>query len=302
MSSDPRTLQHRVHAILRTATDMLDLPLGTQHVERLAVEVTPAVRALLAEVLDGAAAEVPVRYAVVAPDIDPVAHIAVDTEAGVETTEYAGCVSRIALDVDCDSPAAALAVELRQQEDVVMTDVPNGDYLGLTVRPQTLDGWRWWLRRFGIAESAVTVQGTNAYAAGRTDKVAVHLCGEDTGTLLSSEVTVRPGLDIDLDTPAGTVAAKVRRQHDVTGVELRDAHTIAVTIRATSLVEWQWWFTQIAADPASVAFEGTTAIVTGTKDGASVELHGQDCRSFYVEDLAAARLMGLLAPSAASGS
>ncbi|MEU1478945.1 hypothetical protein [Streptomyces sp. NPDC005760] len=303
MNSDPRSLQHRVHAILRTATDMLGLPLDTHHVERLAVEVTPAVRALLAEALDGAAAEVPVRYAVVAPDADPVAKTSVDAEAGVETTEYAGCVSRIALDVDCDSPAAVLAAELRQQQhDVVVTDVPNGSYLGLTVRPKTVHAWRWWLRRFGIAESAVTVQGTNAYAVGQTDKVAVQLCGEDTGTLLSGEVTVRPGLDIDLDTPAGTVAAKVRRQIDVTGVELRDAHTIAVTVCATSLVEWQWWLTQIAADPESVAFEGTTAIVTGSKDGASVELHGEGCRSFYTEDLAAARLMGLLAPSPASGS
>jgi hypothetical protein len=281
---------------------MLDLPLDTHHVERLAVEVTPAVQALLAEALDGAAAEVPVRYAVVAKNTDTVTRT-VDTEAGVETTEYAGCVSRIALDVDLDSPAAALAAELRQQQhDVVMTDVPNPACLGLTVRPKTLNAWRWWLRKLGIAETAVNVQGTCAYAVGQVGNVAVQLCGEDTGTLLSSEVHTRPNLDIDLDTPAGTVAAKVRRQYDVMGVELRDARSLVVTICATSLAEWQWWLTKFAVDPESVAFEGTTAIVTGTRDGASVELHGEGCRAFYEEDLAAARLMGLLAPSPASGS
>lgn len=301
MNSDPRSLQHRVHAILRTASDMLDLPLDIHHVERLAVEVTPAVRALLAEALDGAAAEVPVRYAVVAQSSEAPART-VDSEAGVETTEYAGCVSRIALDVDLDSPAAVLAAELRQQQhDVVMTDVPNPAYLGLTVRPKTLNAWRWWLRKLGIAETAVSVQGTNAYAVGQVGKVAVQLCGEDTGTHLSSEVRTRPGLDIDLDTPAGTVAAKVRRQVDVTGVELRDAHSLAVTVHATSLVEWQWWLTQLGVGPDSVAFENETAIVTGSKDGATVELHGEGCRAFYEEDQAAARLMGLIAETTPAG-
>jgi hypothetical protein len=307
VNSDPRSLQHRVHAVLRTATAMLHLPLNTQHVERLAVEITPAVRALLAEALDGAAAEVPVRYAVVAaPDVDPVVHTVVDTEAGVETTEYAGCVNRISTHVDLDSPAATLAAELRQQQyDVVVTDVPTGSYLGLTVRPKTLDAWRWWLRKLSIAENTVRVQGTCAYAVGQVGEVAVQLCGEDTGTLLSSEVRTRPGLDIDLDTPAGSLAAKCRRQIDVMGVELRDAHSLVVTVCATSLVEWQWWLTQLAVDPTSVAFDGTTAIVTGSKDGASVELHGENCRAFYEEDQATARLMGLITettPAAAADS
>lgn len=293
MTSDPRSVQHRVHAILRTATAMLDLPLDDRHVEGLAVEITPSVRALLAEALDGAAAEVPVLYAVVGQDLEPVS---VDAEAGVEVTEFAGCVSRIAVDVDLGSPAAVLAAELRQQQpDVVLTDVPTGSYLGLTVRPKSLEAWRWWLRKIGIAETAVTVQGTDTYAVGQVGNVAVQLHGEDTGTLLSGEVSVRPGLDVDLDTPAGTAAAKVRRQPDVTAIEIRDAHTIAVTVRATSLMEWTWWLTQLAVDPESVAFDDSTAIVTGTKDGATVELHGEDCRSFYTEDMATARLMGLVA-------
>jgi hypothetical protein len=65
VSEENRALQHRVHAVLTTATAMLNLPLDTQHVEGLAIEVTPAVRALIAEALDGAAQEVPVRCAVV---------------------------------------------------------------------------------------------------------------------------------------------------------------------------------------------------------------------------------------------
>ncbi|MEU1276506.1 hypothetical protein [Streptomyces sp. NPDC005799] len=294
MSQDPRHILLQLNSAIGLATELLDLSLDARQREALALELTGPVRALIAEALDGAAAEVPVRYAVVAQTGEAVSRT-VDTEAAVETTEYAGCVSRIALDVDLDSAAAVLAADLRQQQpDVLVTDVPNGSYLGLTVRPKTLHAWRWWLRKFGIAESSVSVQGTNAYAVGQVGQVAVQLCGEDTGTLLSSEVRTRSGLDIDLDTPAGTVAAKVRRQSDVTGVALLDARTVSVTVRATSLVEWQWWLTQLAVDPESVTFEGTTAIVTGFKDGATIELHGEDCRAFYEEDQATARLMGLI--------
>ncbi|MFC8361088.1 hypothetical protein ACFUIY_14595 [Streptomyces griseorubiginosus] len=294
MSSDPRTLQQRVHAILRTATVMLDLPLGTQHVQRLAVEVTPAVRALLAEALDGAAAEVPVRYAVIADSADLAARI-VDTENGVETTEYAGCVSRIGLDIDLDSPAAVLAGQLRQQNDVIATDVPTGTYLGLTIRPRTVQAWQWWLRKLAINRDAVTVQGGDVYAVGERDGVAVHLRGADVARLLPLSTGTRAGLDdVDFDTPAGTFATAMRRQPDVTAIEIRDAHHVAVTVRATSLVEWQWWLTQLGADPSAVTFDGAAALVTGAKGGASVELRGEACRAFYEADEATARLMGLI--------
>lgn len=281
-----RDLQHRVHTILRTAVVMFDLPLDDHHVERLAVEATPAVKALIAEALDGQAQNVPVRYAVVRPT---------DEQAAVETTQYAGCVSRISVEVDLDSPAACLATELRRHHDVIATDVPTGSYLGLTVRPATAEAWRWWLRTLAISEDKVTVQGTNAYAVGEKDGVAVHLCGDDTALLLPGGASARPGLDIDLDSPAGTVAAKARRQPDVTAIEIRDAHTLTVTVRATSLVEWQWWLKELAVAPDSVAFEGATAIVTGRRDGATVHLHGDGCRAFYTEDMASARLMGLIA-------
>lgn len=294
MTRDLRDVPHRLHSALEMATALLNLPLAAAHLEGLALELTGPVRALIAEALAEASTDSPVRYAVVDRQVTG---REVDDQTGVETTEYAGCVSRISLAVDVDSPAATLAAELRRHHDVVITDVPNGTHLGLTVRPRTVQAWQWWLKRFSITADTVTVQGTNAYATGLVGDVAVHLCGEDTGTLLSSDVSVRRGLDVDLDTPAGTAAAKVRRQSDVTAIEIRNAHTIAVTVRATSLIEWQWWLTQLRAVGNPVTFEGDTAIVTGSKDGATVHLHGADCRSFYTADLAAARLMGLIAPA-----
>jgi hypothetical protein len=286
VSQDPRHVPHKLYSALEMAAGLLDLPLDARQFDALAIELTGPVRALIAEALDTARDDSPVRYAVTAPHVDE--------QAGVETTEYAGCVNRIAVDVDHDSPAAVLAADLRRHHDVVATDVPTGAYLGLTVRPRTARAWQWWLRKLAIREDKVTVQGTNAYAVGEKDGVAVHLCGDDTALLLSAGTSVRRGLDVDLDTPAGTVAAKARRQPDVTAIEIRDAHTIAITVRATSLLEWQWWINQISADPNSVGFEGATAFITGSKDGATVELHGDGCRAFYTEDVAGAWLMGLV--------
>ncbi|WP_330349628.1 hypothetical protein [Streptomyces sp. NBC_00582] len=279
-------MPHRLHSVLHTATVMLDLPLDTRQLEALALHLTPVVRAWCAEAIDTAAADSPVPYAV--------ATTTVDTEVGVETTEYAGCVSRISVDVDHDSPAAVLAEQLRRHHDVVVTDVPSAVYLGLSIRPKTVAAWKWWLKKLSIAPSAVTVQGTDAYASSEVDGVLVALCGEDTGTLLSADVHTRQGLDVDLDSPAGTVAAKARRQPDVTSIEIRDAHTLTVTVRATSLLEWQWWLAQLSVAPGTVQFEGTTAIATGSKDDAVVHLRGDDCAAFY-EDQAAARLVGLIA-------
>lgn len=288
MTRDPRQLPHRLHSALQTATATLDLPLETRHLEALAVELAPWVRAVCAEALADAAETAPIDYSVIASSVDET--------AGVETTEYAGCIRRISVDVDHESPAAVLAEQLRRQPDVVVTDVPNATYLGLTIRPKTAAAWRWWLKKLSIPAEAVTVQGTHAYAAGEADGVAVHLCGEDTGTLLASDVHTRKGLDVDLDTPAGTVAAKVRRQPDVTAIAISDAHTVTVTVRATSLMEWHWWLTQLGVETGTVLFDGDTATATGSKDGATVHLRGDDCRSFY-EDQVAAHLAGLTVSS-----
>jgi hypothetical protein len=274
---------------LETTTAVLDLPLDTRHLDTLALELAPFVRALCAEAHADATEDAPIPYGVVTPTVDE--------QAEVETTEYAGCVRRIRVDVDHDSPAAVLAEELRRQPEVIGTDIPTATYLGLTIRPQTEAAWQWWQRKLDIPGTSITVQGTDVYASCEVGGVTVHLRGEDTGTLLSSDVRTRPGLDLDLDSPAGTIAAKARRQPDVTGIEIRDAHTIGLTVAAASLVEWQWWLTELSVEPRMVTFEGTTAIATGSKDGATVHLRGDECASFY-EDQAAARLAGLIASTA----
>jgi hypothetical protein len=287
VSQDLRHVPHKLHSAIEMATGILDLPLTPPQREALALELTGPVRALIAEALANTGDDSPVPYAVAVRDVDE--------EAGIETIRYGNCVSRIGLDVDLDSPAAVLAAKLREENDVIATDVPTGAYLGLTVRPRTVQAWQWWLRKLAISRDAVTVQDAHTYAVGERDGVAVHLRGEDTAHLLPLGPGSRPDLDdVDFDTPAGTVATKMRRQPDVIALEIRDAHTVAVTVRATSLMEWQWWLTQLRADPSAVAFEGAAAIVTGTKHNAAVELRGEGCRAFYEEDQATARLMGLI--------
>ncbi|MEU5908907.1 MULTISPECIES: hypothetical protein [Actinomycetes] len=167
-----RALQHQLHSILQTATATLDLPLERGHLEGLAVEVTPAIRALLATTPAAAEEDAPVRCALTA-------EAQLEEAVGVRITEYAGCISRIGVDVDEDSPAAVLAAELRgRQPDVIATSVPDGKYLALTVRPQSLDAWRWWLDKLGIAAEAVTQQGNTAHAVGVVGDVAVEVCGD----------------------------------------------------------------------------------------------------------------------------
>lgn len=287
MSHDPRHVPHKMHSAVTLAVSLLSLPLTDAQCEALALELTGPVRALMAEALAVQAADVPVRCAVIGPGIDE--------QTGVETTQYAGCLSRIRVDVDHDSPAATLAADLRRHHDVVITDVPAPTYLSLTVRPRTVRAWQWWREQFAIADEVMAVEGGDAHAVGEKDGVTVHLCGEGVAVLLSPDTRTRPGLDVDLDSPAGTVASKARRQIDVTAIEIRDAHTVTLTVSATSMVEWQWWLTQLSAQTSPVTFEGTTALVTGTKDGATVHLRGEECRQFYTADRAAARLMGLLA-------
>ncbi|MFJ2731443.1 hypothetical protein [Streptomyces sp. NPDC087317] len=174
-----RALQQRLHGILQTATATLDLPLDPGHLERLAVEVTPAITALLATAQATAEENAPVRCALTDAEVDEA--------CGVRTTEYAGCVSRIGVDVAEDSPAAVLAAELRGQSDVIATDVPNATFLQLTVRPRSPQAWQWWLDKLGVAAEAVTRQDNTTYAMGVVGDVVVAMCGDGVPKLLEDQ-------------------------------------------------------------------------------------------------------------------
>ncbi|MFB7597208.1 hypothetical protein [Streptomyces sp. NPDC056160] len=175
-------LQHQLHSRIELAAQVLDLPLSAEHIERLAVELTPAVRAILAEQAAEITETVPVTYAVATPSV----------LADVVVTEHAGCICRLGPDVDLDSPAATLAAEFRErQPDVIATDVPTATYVGLTVRPQSLAAWRWWLDKLGVATEAVALQGTAAYAVGTVGDVAVQLCGDGVPELLTDAPAAR---------------------------------------------------------------------------------------------------------------
>ncbi|MFJ1657220.1 hypothetical protein [Streptomyces anthocyanicus] len=177
-------MQHRLRFRLELATEMLDLPLNGEHLERLAVELAPAIKAIVAEEIEAHTGTVPVAYGVV--------RTALDAASGVHTTTYPGCIARIGPDVDTASPAALLAAELRgQQPDVVATDVASATYLGLTVRPQSLHAWRWWLDKAGVHPDTVTVQDTAAYATGVVGDVVVALQGNEVPMLMVDEPAAR---------------------------------------------------------------------------------------------------------------
>ncbi|MET9100004.1 hypothetical protein [Streptomyces antibioticus] len=170
-------MQHRLHAALETATAMLDLPLDTHHLERLAVELTPTVKALLAGA-DAALA-----------DLTPVPYAVTDD---VEETLLDGCRVRVQADVDHDCPAARLGLMLRSaQHDVVATDVPDETTLGLTVHPQSLDCWRWWMHRMGIDPTAITIEGDAVTATGSCEGVTINLRGEGVPELLADKSAAR---------------------------------------------------------------------------------------------------------------
>jgi len=172
-----RHLQLRLHAILTTATATLDLPLDAHHLERLALELTPAIKALLAAA-DATIAE-----------LEPVPYSVSDE---VEEADLDGCRVRTQLDVDLDSPAASLALMLRSsQYDVIATDLPDSTTLGLTVRPQSLDCWRWWMHRMGVAPDAVTTDGEAVTADGSCQGVTIHLRGEGVPGLLTDKGAAR---------------------------------------------------------------------------------------------------------------
>lgn len=185
-----RTLQHRLHTQLRTAVAVLDLPLTDLHIEDLAVEMTAPVKAMLAEAVAGAEEEAPLPVAVAVPVIGVAPRV--DEAAGVAVSEYAGCVCRINLDVDYDSPAAILAASLRDsQPDVMATDVPDPTTLGLTVRPQSIDCWRWWLGRLNVPINLAKVEGDAVTGTGHYKGVTIQLRGDGVPALLTDEDAAR---------------------------------------------------------------------------------------------------------------
>ncbi|WP_055535880.1 hypothetical protein [Streptomyces graminilatus] len=186
-----RHLQHRLHTQLRTATALLDLPLTEQHIERLAVEMTAPVKALLAEAVAGTEEQAPLPVTVTAPVIDTGTRPYFDEAVGVATSEYGGCVNRFSLDVDLGSPAVVLAEQLRRQPDVTATDIPTATFIGLTVRPPSLHAWAWWLHKLNIGAESVTIEGDAAHAVGEKDGVAVQLCGDGVPALLTDRAAAR---------------------------------------------------------------------------------------------------------------
>lgn len=191
-----RDLQQKLLSRIDLAAAVLDLPLTRDHIERLAVELTPAVKAILAE--DQAVADEPVAYAVVAGVAEMATHEyaactgLIEARSETETTQVEGCLCRIGLDVDLDSPAATLAQKLRSsQPDVTATDVPNAVTLGLTVRPQSIDCWRWWMHRLNVAVDSVRTASDAVTATGNYQGVTINLRGEGVPELLADKAAAR---------------------------------------------------------------------------------------------------------------
>ncbi|MBE4790966.1 hypothetical protein [Streptomyces caniscabiei] len=169
-----RALQHQLHSRLETVTALRDLPLTRQHIEALAVDLTPIVKALLAEADADRSDVVPVEYALT------------DQAGPVDRyiTDYDGCRASTHPEVEEDCPAALLAAELRRQPDVKATDVPTPTHLTLTVRPSSIHGWRWWRRK--LAVGSILRHGSLVTGTGHYGEVTVHLRGENAGDLLDT--------------------------------------------------------------------------------------------------------------------
>ena len=166
-----RHVPHKLHSALEMATAILDLPLTPSQREALALELTGPVRALIAETLAAAGDDSPVQYAVAAPE-------QAAPDDGFEVSEFAGCVTRIGLDVDLDSPAGTVAAMCQRQPDVTALEIRDAHTIAVTVDPQSLDAWRWWLHRFRIAPAEVVLEGTAATATSTKDGLTVHLRGD----------------------------------------------------------------------------------------------------------------------------
>lgn len=185
------SLQQQLLAAITTTTATHDLPLDHRHVERLAVELTPVVKAMLATAEAAHEETTPVRYQVTAPAL-PTADS--DGNGETETTQVEGCLCRIGLDVDHDSPAATLAHRLRtSQPDVTATEVSDERTMGLTVRPQSIDCWRWWLHRLNIAVNSVRTEDDRSAvtAKGFLKGVIIHVRGDGVPELLTDTAAAR---------------------------------------------------------------------------------------------------------------
>ncbi|MFI1723878.1 hypothetical protein [Streptomyces sp. NPDC020489] len=180
MSQNLRHVPRKVHSALELAATMLDLPLTAQHLEALALEMAGPVRALIAEALADVRETTPVRYAVTA------------LTGEVAVSEYAGCTTAVGLDVDLDSPAADLAARLRaSQHDVTATEVRDRTTLGLTVRPQSLTCWSWWVHRLNVRVDDMRTDGDSVTATGSYRGVAINLRGEGVPDLLTDRAAAR---------------------------------------------------------------------------------------------------------------
>jgi hypothetical protein len=178
-----RVLQHQLHSRIEMATVLADLPLTAQQIEHLALELTGPVKALIAEATATADEIVPVAYALAEQAAPVDRHV----------TEYAGCRSAIHPEVEEDSPAALLALELRgMQPDVTSTDVPTPTHLTITVRPQSLRAWDWWLNKASATNGSVRRHGHLVTSTGHYGEVTVHLRGENVGQLLDDEAAAQP--------------------------------------------------------------------------------------------------------------
>jgi hypothetical protein len=169
VSQDLRHVPHKLHSAIEMATAILGLPLTELQREALTLELTGPVRALIAEALANAGDDSPVQYAVAE-------QAAQDCEYDV--SEFAGCTTRIALDVDLDSPAGTVASMCQRQPDVTAIEIRDAHTIAVTVDPQSLDAWRWWLHRFRIAPAEVVLKGTAATATSSKDGLTVHLRGD----------------------------------------------------------------------------------------------------------------------------
>ncbi|MFU0238871.1 hypothetical protein ACKI1J_24420 [Streptomyces scabiei] len=164
---------------MSTITALRDLPLTEQQVEVLAVDLTPFLTAMLADTDAELADLVPVEYALT-EQVGP-------TDRTV--TEYDGCTSSIHPEVEEDSPAALLALELRRQPDVTATDVPTRTHLTLTVQPQSLHGWKWWRGR--LAVGSILRHGQVVSGTGHYGEITVQLRGSNVGDLLDAQAVQR---------------------------------------------------------------------------------------------------------------
>ncbi|MEU1496107.1 hypothetical protein [Streptomyces sp. NPDC005732] len=171
-----RALQQQLHARIATAAALLDLPLTQDHLERLAAELTPGIKALLAE-RDATIAELePAPYSLTATAVDDGERI---------SREYAGCTLRIHPDVAEDCPAALLGLELQAtQSDVLVLDVASATDLTVTVRPRSPEAWTWWRRRFAGVDRRPS-QACCATLVGSYGEVRVELRGEGVPELLA---------------------------------------------------------------------------------------------------------------------